>query len=69
MISGFAGEGPGDGDALLLAAGQLARPVLQAVAQADGVDDLVDPLLVALVPPSIIGSLMFSSAVSVGIRL
>ena len=33
-----AGERPGDGDALLLAARQLARPVLQAVAEADRVD-------------------------------
>ena len=43
-----AGEGPGHGDALLLAAGELARAVLQAVAEADGVDDLVEPRLVGL---------------------
>ena len=31
---GSAGERPGDGDPLLLAAGELARPVVQPVAQA-----------------------------------
>ena len=45
---GPAGQRPGDGHALLLAAGQLARPVLQPVAQADRVDDRVEPLLVGL---------------------
>ena len=49
MISGLAGHRPGDGDALLLAAGQLARAVLQAVLQADRGDDLVDPRRVAVV--------------------
>ena len=39
-------EGAGDGDALLLAAGQLARAVAQAVGEADRVDDLTEPLLV-----------------------
>ena len=48
MISGLAGQRPGDGDALLLAAGQLGRPVLEAVAEADGVDDAVEPRLVGL---------------------
>ena len=65
----LAGQRAGHGDALLLAAGQLARPVLQPVAQTDGVDDPVDPLLVALLPPSSSGRVMFSSAVSVGTRL
>ena len=36
MISGRLGQRPGHGDALLLAAGELARPVPQAVRQADG---------------------------------
>ena len=34
------------GDPLLLAAGQLARAVIEAVAEADGLDDLAQPLLV-----------------------
>ena len=45
---GPAGEGPGDGDALLLAAGELARAVVEAVGEADGVDDRVEPRLVGL---------------------
>ena len=36
------------GDALLLAAGELRRPVRQPVAQADRVDQLVEPLLVGV---------------------
>ena len=36
------------GDALLLTAGQLGRPVGEPVAEADGVDQLVEPLLVGL---------------------
>src|SRR5262249_34667922 len=36
----------GDGYPLLLAAGQLAGPVLQPVAQADNVDDGIQPLTV-----------------------
>src|SRR6266540_2698398 len=39
---------PGGGDPLLLAAGELARPVAQAVTQADGVDHPVDPGAVGL---------------------
>src|SRR3954471_11647627 len=38
----------GDGDALLLAARELRRPVREAIAQADGVDQRVEPLLVDL---------------------
>ena len=38
-----AGEGAGDGDALLLAARELRRAVLQAVRQPDGLDDVVEP--------------------------
>src|SRR5262245_306592 len=41
-------ERAGDGDALLLAAGELRRPVRQAVAQPDGLDQLVQPRLVGL---------------------
>ena len=41
-------ERPPDGDALLLAAGQLARLVLQPVAEPEGVDHRVEPLLVGL---------------------
>ena len=43
-------QGPGAGDPLLLAAGQLAGPVPEPVAQADGVDDRVEPVLVGLAP-------------------
>ena len=39
-------ERAGDGDALLLAAGQLARAVAQPIGEADGADDLVEPLRV-----------------------
>ena len=38
-------------DALLLAAGELGRAVREPVAQADGVDQLVEPLLVGLACP------------------
>jgi hypothetical protein len=44
----FGDEGTGDGDALLLAAGELGGPVGAAIAEADGVDQLLDPLLVGL---------------------
>ena len=47
---GTAGEGPGDGDALLLPAGQFRRSMLQAVLQPDGLDDLVEPRRVGLAP-------------------
>ena len=40
---GSAGEGPGDGDALLLAARQLGRTMPEPVAETDGVDDGVEP--------------------------
>ena len=54
---------PGDGDALLLAAGELARAVLEAVAEADGVDDRRAPTRWSgLAPASVIGSVMFSVA-------
>ena len=43
---GARGQRPGHGDALLLAAGELARAVLEALGQADGLDDRADPLLV-----------------------
>ena len=58
---GLAHERARDGDALLLATRELGRPVGEPVAQADGVDDLVEPLGVGLVPASDIGSVMFSS--------
>ena len=37
-------ERPGDGDALLLAAGELGRAVREPVAEADGVDHVIEPL-------------------------
>ena len=45
---GSAGECPGHGDPLLLAARQLGRAVAQPVAEPNGVDDLVEPLAVGL---------------------
>ena len=45
---GLVGERAGDGDALLLAAGQFARSVLEPVGQPDGVDHVAQPLLVGL---------------------
>ena len=48
MISGRLRQRPGDGDALLLATGELGRPVREAVAETDGVDDGVEPLRVGL---------------------
>ena len=58
-----------DGDALLLPTRELRRPVREPVAEADGLDDGVEPRRVGLAPASAIGSVMFSSAVSVGTRL
>ena len=49
MISGRLDEGARHRDALLLAAGQLRRAVREAIAQADRVDDAVEPRLVGLV--------------------
>src|SRR6056297_172274 len=54
VAGGFVGEDdlrsrserPSDGDTLLLTTGELARPMLQSVAESDGVDYVVDPLLV-----------------------
>ena len=48
MIAGCAGQRAGHGDALLLAAGELARAVPQPVAQADGADHAVEPRRVGL---------------------
>ena len=44
------GERAGDGDALLLAAGELRRAVAEPVAEPDGVDDRVEPVVVGLAP-------------------
>ena len=67
---GLRDERARDRDALLLAARQLRRSVLEPVAQTDGVDDAIEPRLVGLAARrATIGSVMFSSAVSVGIRL
>ena len=41
-------ERAGDGDALLLAAGELGRAVGEAVAEADRLDQLLEPLRVGL---------------------
>ena len=50
-ISRPAGQRAGDSDPLLLAAGQLAGPVPQPVAEADGADDGVQPRLVRVSGP------------------
>ena len=47
---GPGGHRTGAGDALLLAAGELAGPVGEPVGQPDGADDEVEPLLVDLAP-------------------
>ena len=59
-----------DGDALLLAAGQLGRAVRAAIAEADRVDQRVEPLAIdAASPPMRSGRVMFSSALRTGRRL
>ena len=45
---GPGGEGPGNGDPLLLSAGELARAVTEAVLEADGGDHQVEPVRVGL---------------------
>ena len=68
--SGWVTSAAGDRDALLLAARQLARAVLEPIAEADGVDHLVEPRRRrARGPARSNGSPMFSCAVSVGSRL
>ena len=62
-------ERAGDGDALLLAAGELGRAVGEPVAEADALDQPVEPLRSGLRPASVSGSRMFSSAVRTGTRL
>src|SRR5215217_5790120 len=47
---GPAHQGPGGGDPLLLSARELAREMIEAIAQADGVDDLVIPVAIHLGP-------------------
>ena len=69
MIAGPAGQRPGYRHALLLAAGKLAGPVMEAVAEPDGGHDLVDHARSGLRPARSSGRVMFSSAVSVGTRL
>ena len=66
----FGDQGAGDGDALLLAAGELGGPVGAAVLEADRADQLVDPLRRSGLRPAIeSGSTRFSSAVRTGSRL
>ena len=63
-------ERAGDGDALLLAAGELGGRVAAAVAEADARDERVERRRAwACVPAIVSGRRMFSSAVSVGSRL
>ena len=64
-----AGEGPGDRDALLLAAGELVRPVPQPVADATASSTPSYHSWSGLRRAMLSGSRMFSSAVSVGTRL
>ena len=47
---GRRGERAGDRDALLLAAGELGRTMAEALAQADGVDERVEPRRVGVAP-------------------
>ena len=59
----------GDGDALLLAAGELGGPVAQAVGEPDAVDDLAHQARSARPPARRSGRAMFCATVSAGIRL
>ena len=66
-----AGDGPGDPDPLLLAAGELPGIVLEAIGQADDVEgrlDLPAPLLLASGVSSN-GNSTLRAAVSIGSRL
>ena len=66
----LADQRAGDGDALLLAAGELRRTVVETVGEADGVDELSSKNSRSGLRPAIVsGSRMFSSAVSIGSRL
>ena len=70
MISRPAGQRPGDGDALLLAAGELATAGASAGRRGRrSSTTLSSHAWSGLRPASVSGSVMFSSAVSVGTRL
>ena len=69
MISGRLGERACHGDALLLTTGELGRPVREPVAQPTVSMTWSSHASSGLRPASAIGSVMFSSAVSVGMRL
>jgi hypothetical protein len=62
----LAGECPCGGDALLLPARQLCRPVTEPLGEADRLDDGADPQGVRSTAAMRIGSSMFSCAVKVG---
>ena len=69
---GLGDEGAGDGDALLLTAGQLVRTVLRAVAEPDAIEHRRCAARVPRsisIPLSSSGSSTFSTADSTGIRL
>jgi hypothetical protein len=49
--AGLGHDRPGDGDALLLAARQLARSVVHSVGEADGVERVEGPSALLAAPP------------------
>ena len=65
----LAGQRPGHGDPLLLAAGELARAVLRRLRRPTVPTTRSSQSLSGLRPARVSGSVMFSSAVSVGTRL
>ena len=70
MIDGLLSSARADRDALLLAARELGRPVVEAVLRAGPSRRWCRATRGSgLLPASDIGSVMFSSALSVGIRL
>ena len=53
-------QGPGDGDTLLLAAGEVVGEVLELILEAQGADDLFQETLSAFLPSNCIGRTIFS---------
>ena len=69
MIVGRDASARAHGDSLLLTSRELRGLVVQAIAKADGVDHESSHCWSGLRPAMSIGSVMFSIAVNVGIRL
>ena len=67
--SGPGDQRPGDGDPLLLAAGELRRPVIEPVRQAELCTSSPSQAGSGFFPAKVSGRAMFSAAVSDGTRL